>query len=259
MRVFDNLYPALERDGCAAAERDAKPDLFTAVPARGAHEVIVNSRRPVDRARRARRGRARAGSRGLASADARARRTPRACTSASTRATAAARRSPAHARPALALDFVPALIARERERFARLRRRGRWAQQPARRPGRRGGAPARARRRDRRRGGPARALRCLASLPADARRRAGRGALRGRRPSGREPAARRAGPARASARRAPAAQPVGANRAARRRALLLAHRHRAAARRTSPASSSGRGLHLNSVAPERAAAELRAA
>ena len=48
-------------------------------------------------------------------------------------------------------------------------------------------------------------------------------------PAGRGAAARRAGAAGAAARGEPAAQPVGANRAARRRELLLADRHRAAA------------------------------
>jgi UDPglucose--hexose-1-phosphate uridylyltransferase len=46
VRVFANLYPALE-GAHGAIERDAKPDLFTAFGASGAHEVIVNSRRAV--------------------------------------------------------------------------------------------------------------------------------------------------------------------------------------------------------------------
>ena len=57
-----------------------------------------------------------------------------------------------------ALDFVPAAIARERERF------GAYAaahdgREPARRPRAGGGPPARAGRRDRRRGGADRAVR----------------------------------------------------------------------------------------------------
>src|SRR5687767_3385356 len=39
VRAVPNLYPALSPDG-AAPERHANPDLFTAFPARGAHEVI---------------------------------------------------------------------------------------------------------------------------------------------------------------------------------------------------------------------------
>jgi UDPglucose--hexose-1-phosphate uridylyltransferase len=42
VRVVPNLYPALGPDG-ASPPRDARPDLFTAMPATGAHEVIVNA------------------------------------------------------------------------------------------------------------------------------------------------------------------------------------------------------------------------
>jgi len=42
VRVVPNLYPALSPDG-AAPEPDATPDLFTAAAARGTHEVIVNA------------------------------------------------------------------------------------------------------------------------------------------------------------------------------------------------------------------------
>jgi UDPglucose--hexose-1-phosphate uridylyltransferase len=41
VRVVPNLFPALTADG-AQPERDARPELFTAMPATGAHEVIVN-------------------------------------------------------------------------------------------------------------------------------------------------------------------------------------------------------------------------
>lgn len=42
VRVVPNLYPALSPDA-DEPEPDASPDLFTAQPARGAHEVIVNA------------------------------------------------------------------------------------------------------------------------------------------------------------------------------------------------------------------------
>jgi len=42
VRVVPNLYPALSADG-EAPEPDASPDLFTAAAASGAHEVIVNA------------------------------------------------------------------------------------------------------------------------------------------------------------------------------------------------------------------------
>jgi UDPglucose--hexose-1-phosphate uridylyltransferase len=46
VRVVPNLYPALD-DASADPGRDANPDLFTAAPATGAHEVIVNAPDPV--------------------------------------------------------------------------------------------------------------------------------------------------------------------------------------------------------------------
>ena len=46
VRVVPNLYPAVTPDA-TDPERDANPDLFTALPAGGAHEVIVNSPKPV--------------------------------------------------------------------------------------------------------------------------------------------------------------------------------------------------------------------
>ncbi len=42
VRVVPNLYPALALDS-SDPERDPRPDLFTAMPAHGAHEVIVNA------------------------------------------------------------------------------------------------------------------------------------------------------------------------------------------------------------------------
>ena len=42
VRVVPNLYPALTPES-PASKRDPRPDLFTATPANGAHEVIVNA------------------------------------------------------------------------------------------------------------------------------------------------------------------------------------------------------------------------
>src|SRR3954463_6227714 len=46
VRGVPNLYPALDPDA-ATPERHADPDLFTAQPAHGSHEVIVNAPDPV--------------------------------------------------------------------------------------------------------------------------------------------------------------------------------------------------------------------
>ncbi|MEA2178641.1 MAG: UDPglucose--hexose-phosphate uridylyltransferase [Solirubrobacteraceae bacterium] len=46
VRAVPNLYPALQPDA-QEPERSAAPDLYTALPARGRHEVIVNAPDPV--------------------------------------------------------------------------------------------------------------------------------------------------------------------------------------------------------------------
>ena len=46
VRVVPNLYPALSNDA-EQPEPSSNPDLFWAAPAHGAHEVIINSPRPV--------------------------------------------------------------------------------------------------------------------------------------------------------------------------------------------------------------------
>jgi len=46
VRVVPNRYPALAA-GAGEPEADARPELYTALPARGAHEVIVNGPEPV--------------------------------------------------------------------------------------------------------------------------------------------------------------------------------------------------------------------
>jgi UDPglucose--hexose-1-phosphate uridylyltransferase len=115
-RVVPNLYPALAPDA-PAPERHADPDLFTAQPAHGGHEVIVNAPDPVTslgdlapaqvagametwRARL----RAHAGA---------------ACRHLIVNERREAGASLPHTHAQLyALDFVPAAIARERERCA---------------------------------------------------------------------------------------------------------------------------------------------
>jgi len=47
VRVVPNLYPALSPDAEGPAERDANQDLFWSGPARGFHEVIINAPQPV--------------------------------------------------------------------------------------------------------------------------------------------------------------------------------------------------------------------
>jgi UDPglucose--hexose-1-phosphate uridylyltransferase len=115
VRVFNNRFPALDSDA-AAAPRDANPNIFTTIAAAGSHEVIVNSPRPVT---------------ALAQLDAaelslavevwreRMRAHPEAACLhlfVNEGASSGASRPHTHAQ-LLALDFVPALIARERERF----------------------------------------------------------------------------------------------------------------------------------------------
>ena len=161
----------------------------------------------------------------------------------------------AHPRPALRAGFVPAAVARERERAAPTRR-ARWAE-PARRPRR-----EEVRRRER-----------IVAIDEEAvlmapyasrvpfqlmlAPRRPRHAFRGRRADGRGAAPR--GLRRLARHSAPpAAEPVGPHRAAGGRALLLAHR-----RAPAPDPPGGPGalpdLNLNIVAPEEAAAGLREA
>jgi UDPglucose--hexose-1-phosphate uridylyltransferase len=115
VRSVPNLYPALT-PGAPAPERSHNPDLFTAQPAAGAHEVIVNTPRPVtcladlEPAEMAtamggwqERMRAHAGA---------------ACLHLIVNERREAGASLPHTHAQLyALDFVPASIARERERF----------------------------------------------------------------------------------------------------------------------------------------------
>ena len=115
VRAFANKYPALIGDA-QAPERDAHPDLYTAQPATGGHEVIVNAAEPVtnlaalsteqvilavDTWRERIRAHADAACRHLI---------------VNERREAGASLPHTHAQ-LYALDFVPAAIARERERF----------------------------------------------------------------------------------------------------------------------------------------------
>ncbi len=116
VRVVPNLYPALSPDG-AAPEPDAAPDLFTAVPAQGAHEVIVNAPQSVTAL-------AELPAAQVAAAMDVWRERMRAHADAAyvhvlvnERREAGASLPHTHAQ-LYALDFVPAGIARERERFA---------------------------------------------------------------------------------------------------------------------------------------------
>jgi UDPglucose--hexose-1-phosphate uridylyltransferase len=116
VRVVPNLYPAVSPDGDEPAEPSHAPHLFTALPARGAHEVIVNAPDAV-----------------MSLADLTAdqvveaaemwRRRIRAHADAAyvhllvnERAEGGASLPHTHAQ-LYALDFVPAEVARERERF----------------------------------------------------------------------------------------------------------------------------------------------
>jgi UDPglucose--hexose-1-phosphate uridylyltransferase len=115
VRVVPNLYPALAPDASPPA-RHANPDLFWAGPARGAHEVIVNAPdcvtslaqltpEQVSAAMEVWRERMRA-------------HPEAACLHLIVNERAEAGASLPHTHAQLyALDFVPAMIARERERF----------------------------------------------------------------------------------------------------------------------------------------------
>jgi UDPglucose--hexose-1-phosphate uridylyltransferase len=115
VRAFANLYPALS-EGAEAPERHARPELFTAQPASGHHEIVVNTPEPVST---------------LAELDAdqlalavdgwRARMRAHAgahCRHLIVNEGRAAGATLPHTHAQLyALDFVPAALAREREHF----------------------------------------------------------------------------------------------------------------------------------------------
>ena len=115
VRVVPNLYPALAPDA-AEPEPDAQPDLFTAQPAAGDHEVIVNAPDAVTSLADLTTGQ-------VATAVGTWRERMRAHADAACRHLIVNERQEAgaslpHTHAQLyALDFVPAAIARERERF----------------------------------------------------------------------------------------------------------------------------------------------
>jgi UDPglucose--hexose-1-phosphate uridylyltransferase len=116
VRVVPNLYPALSPDG-EAPEPDAVPDLFTAQPAHGAHEVIVNAPQSATAL-------AELPAEQVATAMDVWRERMRAHTEAAyvhvlvnERREAGASLPHTHAQ-LYALEFVPAAVARERERFS---------------------------------------------------------------------------------------------------------------------------------------------
>ena len=115
VRVVPNAFPALE-PGAAAPERDAVAHLFTALAARGSHEVIVNGPQPVSSL-------AELPPEQVAAAVGVWRERMRAAGGAyphlvvNERAEAGASLPHTHAQ-LFALDFVPAAVARERERFS---------------------------------------------------------------------------------------------------------------------------------------------
>ena len=117
VRVVPNLYPALSADA-AAPPREARVDLFTTAPATGHHEVIVPTPRPVGSLAALepaelesamtmwRRRMAHHAAHGAA------------CVHLFVNDGRAAGASQPHTHAQLvAMDFVPALLARERERF----------------------------------------------------------------------------------------------------------------------------------------------
>jgi UDPglucose--hexose-1-phosphate uridylyltransferase len=117
VRVVPNLFPALSADA-AEPKRSHAPDLFTATAAHGAHEVVVNAPDPVTSLAQLTVAQAAA-----ARADGRARRRAHEAAGAAyvhvlvnERVEGGASLPHTHAQ-VYALDFVPAQIARERERF----------------------------------------------------------------------------------------------------------------------------------------------
>ena len=150
-----------------------------------------------------------------------------------------------------ALDFVPAAVARERERFGAYAVRtmggnllGDYVQEEVRRRERIVAIDDEAVLM-----APVRLARARTTCILAPRRAAG--ALRGRRPERRRAAARRAAAPARAARREPAAEPLGPHRAQRRRALLLADRDPAAADAPGRARARHRRAPVHRARPSR--------
>jgi UDPglucose--hexose-1-phosphate uridylyltransferase len=116
VRVVPNLYPALDPDS-PQPPPEAKPDLFTATPARGAHEVVVNAPDPVSSLADLQADQvAAAMDVWRARMRAHAEHASYVHVLVNERREAGASLPHTHAQ-VYALDFVPAQVARERERF----------------------------------------------------------------------------------------------------------------------------------------------
>ena len=117
VRVVPNLYPALDPES-SDPEPFAKPDLFTASPARGAHEVVINAPQPVTSLAHLQVSQVRA----AVDVWRQRMRTHFEAGAAYVHVIVNERREAGASLPhthaqIYALDFVPAAVARERERF----------------------------------------------------------------------------------------------------------------------------------------------
>ena len=115
--MVPNLYPALDPDS-SEPEPFAKPDLFAASPARGAHEVVINAPQPVTSLAHLQVGQVRA----AVDVWRQRMRTHSEAGAAYVHVIVNERREAGASLPhthaqIYALDFVPAAVARERERF----------------------------------------------------------------------------------------------------------------------------------------------
>ena len=157
-----------------------------------------------------------------------------------------------------ALPFVPAAVARERERVGAYNERT-AGRRPARRDRLRGGAPRRAAGRDRRRGGADLPLGLALALRAAGHPPPARAELRAGREVGRGDAPHRAAGARGALRRRPRSSTSGS---APRRAAPSTSTGTSTSRRGSAISAGFElvtGVDINIYPPERAAADLREA
>ena len=117
VRAVPNLYPALTPDA-PDPEPQEVPDLYTAQPARGSHEVIVNAPAPVHSLGECSADQAEAALGAWAQRIAHHREQGAACVHLIVNERREAGSSLPHTHAQLyALPFVPAAIARERERF----------------------------------------------------------------------------------------------------------------------------------------------